>query len=362
MIKQICGFAFLEERMNKKRNMYLAASAVLAVLAISSCSGKKADAVQAPPAIIEAQETRMNVRILHPEEFSVYLKYPSTVYAQAESTAYAAINDVVRDINVKVGDQVEQDQVILSLSADNRTYQQAALAWENARTSYDRNRILFANGDISRQNFDNITMQYEIARTNYRAAWDLIHIRAPISGTVTRLNVHPTENVVPGTALFTISGKNGYEAMFYVGADEIGGIRSGAKVITGSSGITAEGRITQVSLVMDSAKQAYPVTASFDMDNRKLASGMGVDISVETYRNENAIVVSRSELTRTEEGFQAYIAHGSIPEAVMVEIGQAQGQKYEVVKGLESGDMLVCDGAQGLASAGSKAAGLAMGK
>ncbi len=352
-----------------KRNMYLAAAAVMAVMMISGCTGKKETAQETDAGIVQIHEsagTAVNVRVLNPEDFSVYLKYPSIVYAQSESTAYASISDVVRKINVKIGDRVEQDQVILSLSMDNQIYRQAALAWENAQKSYERNRILFANGDISRQNFDHITMQYELARANYNAAWDMINIKAPISGTITQINVHPTANVNPGAALFTVSGRNGYEARFYVGADEIERIRSGARVFIdhgrndGSPDI--EGRITQVSLVMDSTKQAFPVTASFDMNNRKIASGMGVDIAVETYRNEKAIVVSRSELTRTEEGYQAYIAQGNKSEAVPVQLGQAQGLKYEVIQGLESGDLLVCDGAQGLASAGTKSGTLALAK
>ena len=352
-----------------KRNVFLTALAVMAVLIVSSCAGKKEAAVQADTGIEQiqvSQGTAVHVRVLKPEDFSVYLKYPSTVYAQSESTAYAAISDVVRNINVKVGDRVEQDQVILSLSMDNQAYQRAALAWENAQTSYERNRLLFANGDISRQNFDNITMQYELARANYNAARDMVYIKAPISGTITQLNVHPTANVNPGAALFTVSGRNGYEAQFYVGADEIEQVRSGARVIIdqgrNDGGMNIEGRITQVSLVMDSVKQAFPVTASFDMNSRKLASGMGVDIAVETYRNEKAIVVSRSELTKTGEGFQAYVAQGNKAEAVSVELGQAQGMKHEVIRGLEAGDMLVSEGAQGLAHTGTAPSGLALAK
>ncbi|WP_255949266.1 efflux RND transporter periplasmic adaptor subunit [Brucepastera parasyntrophica] len=281
------------------------------------------------------------------------------MYARSESTAYAAIGDVVRHVNVNVGDHVEQDQVVLSLSADNQVYRQASLAWENAQKAYERNRLLYNNGDISRQNFDNITMQYELAGANYRAACDMINIKAPISGTITQLNVHPTSNVTAGTALFTVSGRNGYEACFYVGADEIDRIHSGSRVSIdlgrNNGGFSIEGRVTQVSLMMDSAKQAFPVTASFDMTNRKLAGGMGVDLAVETYRNEKAIVVSRSELTRTEEGFHAYIAQGNKAEAVAVEVGQVQGSKYEVVRGLEYGDMLIFDGRHELAFAGEKA-------
>ncbi|MDL2229418.1 efflux RND transporter periplasmic adaptor subunit [Treponema sp. OttesenSCG-928-L16] len=306
----------------------------------------------------------VNVRQIEAEPFSVYLTYPGTIYAQSESTAYAAISDVVRSVNVRVGDRVEQDQVILSLSQDNQACRQAALAWENAQKSYERSRLLFASGDISRQSFDTIAAEYDLAETNYSAALDIIHIKAPISGTITQLSVHPSTNVNAGEPLFTVSGQSGYEGLFYVGADEIEHIRLGGRVIIGLGGSdgAAEGRITRISLAMDSVRQAFPVSASFDTDNRRLASGMGADLAVETYRNEKAIVVSRSELTRTEEGFQVYIAQGNKAEALSVELGQVQGSKYEVIRGLESGDFLVCDGSRKLVSPETKAGGLAMAK
>ncbi|QQO08517.1 efflux RND transporter periplasmic adaptor subunit [Breznakiella homolactica] len=348
-----------------KQNMY-AAAVLIVVLLISGCSETKEASGQNTAGIQQAgipAGTAVQVRMISPEDFSVYLKYPSTVYSQSESTAYAFTSDVVRNISVTVGDQVEQDQVVLSLSPDNQAYRQAAVAWENAKSAYERNRILFANGDISRQNFDSIATQYELARANFTAARDMVYIKAPISGTITQLNVHPSANVNPGTPLFTVSGKNGYEARFYVGADEIERVRPGARVfIDDGRMLSIEGRITQISLAMDGTKQAFPVTASFDMNSRKLASGMGVDIAVETYRNEKAIVVSKGELTRTEEGYQAYVSQGRETAPVPVELGHVQGLKYEVIQGLEYGDLLVCEGSQNLASAGTQTSGLAMAK
>lgn len=351
-----------------KRTVYIAAAALMAAMMICGCAGKKSDDVKADAGfeVHGMQEITSNIRLLSSEDFSVYLKYPGIVYARSESTAYAVISDVVRNINVKVGDQVEQDQVILTLSMDKQSYRQASLAWENAQASYERNRLLYENGDISRQNFDTITMQYELARANYNTARDMVNIKAPISGTITRLNVHPTANVSPGMALFTVSGWNGYEARFFVGALEIDLIHSGARVFIDHGGNNPgqgiEGRVTQVSLVMDSAKQAFPVTAAFEMTGQKLASGMGVDLAVETYRNEKAIVVSRSELRRTDKGFEAYIAQGNKPEPVSVELGHVQGSKYEVIKGLESGDLLISNGVGGLPASASGDGVLAMAK
>ncbi|GHU19698.1 hypothetical protein FACS1894163_12630 [Spirochaetia bacterium] len=150
-----------------------------------------------------------------------------------------------------------------------------------------------------------------------------------------------------------MSGQSGVEARFYVGADEIDRIRTGARVFIDS--VTAvqktEGRVTQVSLIMDSQKQAFPVTAFFDVkDDRRLISGMGLDIAVETYRNEKAIVISRNEVVSTENGYLAFISEENTAYPVTIQVGQEKGFTLEVTGGLREGDLLICDGLQRLSA------------
>jgi RND family efflux transporter MFP subunit len=318
-------------------------------LTVISCSGTKKDNQAASMEQLYAEQgSPVSVRKLEAKDFSVYLKFPTVLSASSESTASAIVSDVVRRINVQVGDRVNQDEVILSFSPDNPSLRQASAAFENLKNAFERSSVLFENADISRQDFDTVRMQYEIAQANLKAANDMIYVKAPISGTVTQINVRVTENVHPGTPLFTVSNENGFEARFYVGAKEIDRIAAGARVFIGAPEKKLEGRITQVSLMMDGIKQSFPVTAVFNVNSRKLISGMGVDLSVETYRNQKAIVVSRRELIKTDGGYTAFIAVNDAAKPVAVKIGHEQGLHYEIAGGLEEGDMLICDGMQRL--------------
>ena len=305
----------------------------------------------------------VSVREIKPEDFSVYLKYPALIQASSESTAFAGMDDVVRSISASVGDTIRQGDVIVSFSADNRALQQATLAYSNAQTAFNRASVLFRSNDISRQDYDAVRMQYEISATSLRAANDMVYVKAPISGTITQINVRATENVRAGTPLFTVSNSSGFEARMYVGADEIGLIQAGARAFIDlsrgnkESQIT-EGRITQVSLIMDSQKQSFPVTVSFAGGNHRLVSGMNVDISVETYRNEKAIVLSRRELVQTERGPVVYVVKNEAPSEsseqpepmlprarqVPVQTGEEKGLRMEIIGGLSAGDVIVSEG------------------
>ncbi|GHV58029.1 hypothetical protein AGMMS49579_24790 [Spirochaetia bacterium] len=193
-------------------------AAILAGCVLVSCTGKNEPAETAVSAKDSEAALSMeqfyaengrpvSVRQLEAEDFSVYLKYPTVIYASSESTAYSIISDVVRSISKKVGDTVAKDEVIVSFSTENQQLQQALLSHENALAAFNRSSALFKNNDISRQEYETAKLRYEAARATLRAANDMIYIKAPIAGTITQINVHPTENVRSGAPLFTVSGQ-----------------------------------------------------------------------------------------------------------------------------------------------------------
>ena len=334
-----------------KKTMYTLL--LLCMFLALSCGGNKESAASMEQLHAENGQP-VSVRKLETEDFSVFLKYPALIQASSESTAYAGLNDVVRTISARVGEAVRQGDIIVSFSADNQVLQQATLSHENARNAYNRTNALFRSNDISRQDLDTVRMQYDISAANLKAANDMVYVKAPISGTLTQINVRVTENVRPGTPLFTVSNSNAFEARLYVGVDEIEKIKVGARAFIDLSrgrqeGQTIEGRITQVSLIMDSQRQSFPVTVFFVGGNRRLVSGMNVDISVETYRNEKAIILVRRELVQTETGPAVFVVGEnteSMPKArrVAVQTGEEKGLRLEITGGLSEGDIIVSEG------------------
>ena len=338
-----------------------------------SCGSKKDNSAASMEQLHAENGQPVSIRELETEDFPVYLKYPALINASSESTASATLNDVVRSISVRVGDTVRQGDVIVAFSSDNQILQQATLAHGNARSAFERMSILFRSNDISRQDFDTVRMQYEMSQANLKAANDMVYVKAPISGTITQINVRTTQNVRPGTPLFSVSNSNAFEATFYVGVEEIERVQVGARVfIDLSRGKNekqqVEGRITQVSLAMDSQKQAFPVTVFFNgadhlvgstagnsiapMANR-LVSGMNIDIAVEVYRSEKAIVLYRQEIIQTENGPAVFVAEGNKVRQVPVRTGMERGLSVEIVGGLNAGEILISEGVQQI-NAGSK--------
>ncbi|HUX12321.1 MAG TPA: efflux RND transporter periplasmic adaptor subunit [Spirochaetia bacterium] len=291
----------------------------------------------------------VRVQTITRQPFAAHLSFPALFRARSQTVAYAKVSDVVREVRAKIGDHVERGQIVVSLSMDNSAYQQAKLSFESAEAAFNRTKSLFAQAGISRQDFDNTQSGYEHAKEAFKSASETIEVTAPIDGYITQLNVQSSSNVKPGDALFTVSNQDGYEATFSVTADEIDSIRTGARAVIAGRNETIEGQVTEVSLNMDPDTKAFLVRAFFAGKPRTLVSGMNVDLQVETYRNDRAIVVAQKDLVHGGGGWTAYVVQGNRAVRRDLVTGRQQGLDLEVVKGLAEGELLVTDGVEGLA-------------
>jgi hypothetical protein len=76
---------------------------------------------------------------------------------------------------------------------------------------------------------------------------------------------------------------------------------------------------------------------------------MNVDILVETYRNEKALILARRELVQTETGPAVFVVDNNseiMPQAhlVAVQTGEEKGLRLEIIGGLSEGDIIVSEG------------------
>jgi RND family efflux transporter MFP subunit len=323
------------------------------VLVFPACSKKTEGDLKSMEQIHAEEGTPVVTREMRPAVFTTFLKYPASFMARSESTAKADLSDVVRVVRVRLGDTVQKDDVIITFSLDNPNYQQAKANYENAEATYKRTQRLFSSDGVSQQSLDNARTQYEVARANFKAMDDAINVKAPIGGVITRLDVRATENVQSGTVLFTVSNLDRIEARIWVSAKDISFIKDGMPVMTEWLDRTIPGKVIQVNMIMDTEKKAFLVLAEFLNAERLLTSGMTLDATLQTYKNDEAMYIHRKELV-TEDGVPCvYVSADDRAQRREITIGRTQGLLLEITRGLNPGDLLISEGSQ-LVQDGSK--------
>ena len=331
----------------KGPKMFVITAGLIALtLAFSGCQKMEVGTVKNIEDIHKEEGIPVRASMIAPQEFSTFLNYTSTLTGVEESTASAMVSDKVADILAEVGDYVEKDQLIVTFPKDNPSiqYEQSRIAYEMARKAYLRVKNIYESNGLSRQEYDNAESQYRVSLANWESIQKMVEVRAPIAGFLTKLNVQKTDNVDPGTPLFTISEYSRQKATIWVSDNEIFQIKKGQKAYAEWNGITIPGEVVKVDLSMDQQKNAFAVLVEFDNRFHSVLSGVMADIKIITYTNEDAIVLPRKDLVNDGDAWYAYLVNGQTCRKQPVEIGHQQGMNMEISTGLTSGDQVIVEG------------------
>lgn len=334
----------------KKKMVALTVVGVLIIAGLSvgfkHLGGKSETQTKSMEQIYQESGIPVKVRQIVNEPFTSVLKYSAVLQARSEAVRYSRVSDVVQEVLFKVGDYVRENQTVIIFPKNNQStqYYQLKAAYDLAEQTYNRMTKLYQQGVISKQELDNARTNYEIAKANLSITDDSLRVKAPLSGYITQLNVKPTDNVSVGEPLFTVSNLDQIEAQLWASSQEIEQIKLGQKVILNWNGTPIEGSVSQVSRIMDGTKKAFEVKAIFENKNMLLTSGITADLTVETYRNNQAVKVQRKDLVTENGKHFVYVVDNGIAVKREVTIGMEQGTFVEITSGLQPGELLITEG------------------
>jgi RND family efflux transporter MFP subunit len=321
------------------------AGVVLAGLVLTACGNSEVQSRSMEQ--IHAEEgVPVTVEILAPQAYSDEMTFTAVLTGIPQSSEYALISDRVESINVKVGDYVTKDSVILTFPSDNpaANYYQARVQYENAQATYRRMASYFEAGGISRQALDDARAGFEVAEANWNALRRAVQVKAPISGVVTALYVQPSDNVEKEDELFTISRTDRLKAEIWIPEREISRFKPGQRARAVWQGRELQGRVRQVDQALNRSRQAFGAVVEFDNPNLIMQYGVTAQVTVATYASEGAIVTERRSIATDRTGYYAYVARGGEAERRAVVLGNSSELSVEITEGLKPGDTLITSG------------------
>ncbi len=318
---------------------------LILVLAFTACR-KEEKKSETMADVYQQKGIPVKTRTLKTMDFSTFLSFTSPVRGIKESTGSSMVADTIEKVLVEVGDFVEKDQILIQIPKNNPTanYYQAKAAYNAAEQSFARIKNLYKSSGTSRQNYDNARTQYEVQKATWENVQNMVDIKAPISGYVTRLTVNESENVRPGETLFTISNYDKLIATVWVSDREIGTIQKGQRAEAFWHENTIPGRVSRVDLSKNEQKKAFAVWVEFDNSGHKIPSGVTVDIDIETSLTKDAIVIQRREILSDSKGDYVFLEKDSHARRQDITTGIRQGMFLEITSGLKPRDRLVTEG------------------
>ena len=337
------------------------------------------------------------------------------VHPEREVKISSDVSGEIIELPVKEGQQVKKGDLLVKINPDlyQSGLKRAQASVQNARANlsqaearlisakqdFERNKQLFAKGIISKADYDKAETNYKVAVANKKAAQFAVNtalanlseakdnlarttIYAPISGTISRLNVELGERVVgtkqmTGTEIMRIANLNNMEAEVDINENDIVKIKVGDSaridvdaylkeqfkgVITEIANSAANragagDQITNFKVKIRILPESYKhltegkpanyspfrpgMTTSVDIISNIKKNVLAVPISAVTVRSDTT-AHPKKDINTGDENFEVvFVNDNGKAKIKVVETGIQDDNNIEIIKGLKEGDEII---------------------
>jgi RND family efflux transporter MFP subunit len=296
--------------------------------------------------IYQEEGVPVKIQPIAPTTFEKRINYRGVLTGIRQSSAHAAFGDKVEKVHVKIGDYVKKDQVLVSFPTDapSAQYSQAKAGFESIQKTYNRMKSLLEKGAISQQDFDNVETQYEVTKADWETVAEMVRVKAPISGYVTKINVSETDFVARGAELMVIANTDQLKTRIYVTEKDYPLLEKGQIVEALWNDFTAKGKITQIDRAKDRKNQGFGVMMEFENPNHILPSNITAELHIIIQHTPDAIVLDKKNITTENKGNFVFVESNGKAIQKKIELGNRDELKFEILSGLNVGDKLIVEG------------------
>lgn len=340
------------------------------------------------------------------------------IQPEIEVALSSEVSGEIIELPIKEGQTVEKGDLLVKINPDliqaavsqsqaglqnvRAQLAQAEASEKNAQLNYDRNKLLFERGVISKSEWDKSVTDYDMAKANSKAAYYSVQsasanlkqsvdnlsrttIYAPMAGTISKLSVELGERVVgtaqmAGTEIVRVANLQNMEVEVDVNENDIVKVALGDSTIvevdaylkrefkgvvtaianSAETTLTAD-QVTnfkvKVSILPESYKdltegkpESYSpfrpgMTATVDIITNKKKNVIGVPISaivIKTDTTDSKTAISVQSPKTVAEKFEAvYIKDGEEAKLRVVKTGIQDDSNIEIVSGLKEGETVI---------------------
>lgn len=315
--------------------------AVLSAGLLASCSSsssseateeQSADTVR----LVEVAPAEMRALSLS-EEFTAQLE------AKVVNNITAQAGGRLKQLLVKVGDRVGAGQAVARMEATQAAQAQIQLA--DAKTNFARMDELYKVGGVSKAQWEQAKSAVDQAKLAYGNAAENTVLRSPISGFVTAKNYDNGDMTSPQLPVVVIQKIAPVKAVIGVSEQYYSYLKKGAAATLSVDALgeeTFSGIVTNIFPTLDPV--THTVSTEIEVANKdlKLRPGMYARVHLDFGTKEALTVPDKAIVRQAGSGARyVYVFSGGKAVYRAVELGQQQGDLYEVVSGLNAGDQVI---------------------
>lgn len=325
-------------------SIYISTLAALSLM--TACSQKKATTEKTTT----DEKPQVQVSQVHAKSVDQVSQYTATVEGFNVNNITTSTPNRIKDIRVDIGDRVSKGQPLVIL--DDVNIEQLKIRLDNTKRDLDRAKYLLEIGGGTQQSVDQLTTEYEASLRQYRNMVENTTLISPINGVVTARNYDPGD-MTGSLPILTVEQLDPVKIMLGINESEYSRVNAGMPVEIRFDALPDQvytGNISVVYPTVDPKTRTF--TCQIDIDNDgKVRPGMFSRVTINYGQQNNVVVPDRAVVKMSGSGNKYVYVLGDDGKVSynQVQLGQRLGDTYEVLSGVEDGDIVVINGQSRLA-------------
>jgi RND family efflux transporter MFP subunit len=312
--------------------------ALSGLMILTSCEGKKQEV---------AEDTTAKVKTITAGRQSVdeTATYTANVQADVINQITPAMPGRIEKIYVEIGNRVGKGQLLVQMESSSLQQQTAQLM--NLERDYERYSELLKVGGVAQQAVDQLKMQIDVLKASMKNVEDNTQLRSPINGVVTARN-YDDGNVFGQLPILTVQQMNPLKAIINVSEANFSRVKVGMPVDLRLDVYRDEafsGKVDLIYPTIDASSHTFGVEVSIDNREMKIRPGMFARVTLKLGTQDHIVIPDAAVQKQTGSNDKyVYVVENGIARYYKVTLGQRQGDRYEILSGLNDGQEVITAG------------------
>lgn len=320
--------------MNRKN--LLGVTSLVIILLLTSCNNKNQ--------IVETPQEKIKVQAMSATSRNIDQlgTFTGTVEAEIVNNIAPQTPMRIKKVYVEVGDHVRTGQKMAEMDAVNLN--QTRLQMENDKTEFERVDELYKVGGISKSTWDSKKLSYEISKSTYDNLMENTFLTSPISGLVTKRNYDSGDMYSGANPIYVVEQIQPVKLMVNVSEILLTKVKKGMDVevkldVFGDE--IFQGTIKLIHPSIDPATRTFPVEIQIKNADERILPGMFARITF-NYGSENRVMIPDRAVIKQSGSSERfiYVCKEGTAHYRKVTVGQLIGNEYEIIEGVESGEVV----------------------
>jgi len=259
------------------------------------------------------------------------------------------------------GSAVNKGQTLASISPTlqgGNGWTEIKLSYEKARRDYERAQRLKSGNAISQREYEDIERNYLVKKASYESFIEsgsgssdseIYQVKAPISGSIMKMQLSPGQKIEAGQELMTIVDHstvwlqvNVYESDYYRMSELAGIYLTIPGMDSGVSVPQEDLRLLSIGNTIDPDKRTVPVLLEITNPEKLLIINQHLDVELYFGNTDPALCVPGSAIFDDEANEVVFVHKGGESfEKRVITVGDHEDSWTSILTGLEDGERVV---------------------